>query len=155
MSRYDENAVLANHWDIWKKAKEFPSLYAKSDYTIVFTLGLTDFGWSVGSKSKTYSGTPINLTGHTIKLYASKLASAPNIIEGVRGYGWIAEGRLFDVSATVVTAASGICSVALTPTNLDGYGAYIAEIEVTETATGKKRVPGQLRLTLIGSVSDR
>ena len=155
MSYNNDNTVLANQWEIWKRAKEFPALYAKSDYLVTLTLGLTDFGWAVGGKSKTYSGTPLNLTGHTVKVYAGKLASAPDLVESVRGYGWLGEERLFEVSATVVTAASGICSVALTPTHLDGYGAYIAEIEVTETATGKIRVPGQFRLTLIGSISDR
>lgn len=148
MSYLDTYTKTQNVWESWRNARDFPKLIAKSDYTILLVLGQHDFGYTVGSRNRGLSSTPLNLTGASVRVVARRVASYPTAAEQAQGITSVGGAELFDVEAEITDADDGECSVELTPENTDGVGDFLGEIEVTD-ADGKVFVPGQFRLQLL------
>ena len=153
MSSLDSAHYFQEKWDLWKAAKVFPPLTGKCDYTLAFTLGRDDFGWSYGNHQRRYTGPALDLTGATVKLKAKSMAHPPSMLEAARGEDWTYGYAEFTVTGVITDAAAGEVSFTLTDAQTDIIGDVLAQIKVTDFS-GNIIVPGMLKLKFLENLFD-
>ncbi len=148
MSQYDSTLFWQRKWDFWKSAKDFPDLVQRCNYTLEFTLGQLNFGFSYGGFDRVYSGPKLDLTGATVKLICEKMPIKPSYPDGARGEWWTTSDEIFSVDGTITDATGGVVEFELSQKNTDVIGRVIAQIQVTD-AHDNEIVPGHVRINFI------
>lgn len=144
----DSTLYFADKWVLWKSAKEFPKLTQRCNYTLIFSLGQDDFGFSYGNFDRRYTGPKIDLTGATVKLIGEQLPVKPSLVDGARGEPWGTTRTIFSVDGTITDAEEGEVTFALNRVNTDVIGQVIVMVEITD-ASENIIVPGYVRITFL------
>lgn len=139
---------MTQAFEIYKRAKPFPSIYGASDHTFKFTLGEDDFGYEVGSKKSTLLNGNLDLTGSTVTLKVFSLPVKASLVDLARGYDDLGFCNLFSIDGTITDAENGKVQFDIEPKHIDTYGDFIGQLEVV-TSTNKTIVCGQFKLSII------
>ena len=148
MSVIDSTLYWTQKWDLWKQAKQFPPLVQKCNYTLSFTLGRDNFGFSYGSTSRRYTGPVLDLTGATVKLVCEKMPIKPSYLDGARGEDCTTTQEIFEGAGTITDAVNGEVDFVLDEDDTDVVGRVLAQIQITD-ASDNEIVPGHVRVTFL------
>jgi hypothetical protein len=146
----DSIHFFQRRWDLWKQAKHFPDIPAKSDISIIFVLGQDDFGFEYKNKKKKYSGPKLDLSNSTVKLKIVKLSYPPSLLDAARGEDWATSSSLCTVTGNVSSPdTDGEVTFSLSATDTDGLGHYLGQIQVENNTTGDITIPGHIRFNFL------
>ena len=148
MTVLDSALFWQRKWDLWKAAKQFPTLYARCNYVLAFELGRDDFGFSYANSGRNYTGPALDLSGSTVKLICEKMPVKPGLLDASRGEGWTQTTEVFTVAGVIQGSDSGEVNFTLTASHTDTLGNCLAQIEVTD-ADGNVFVPGMVRMKFL------
>lgn len=151
MLSIDNTDFYLRRFELWKEAKPFPRLTACCDYTLTFSLGKDDFGFSYGNFKRRYSGPKLDLTHCNVKLKIRQLGYAPNLVEMARGEQWRMASDLCEVDGVVSPGTNGEVTFSLTQSDTDARGYCVGQILVID-ADGKEFSPGYVRFYFMDNI---
>lgn len=139
-------------YEIFKRAKNLGSIIGNCDYSLVVTLGSSDFGWTLGDDSEKFLGTALDVTGATVKLHLYLIPDRISTVGIAAGYNQADADKIGTITGTLTDASNGVVTFSIPKGHLGGHGVLIGEIVVTES-DDDVICPGHFRLTLIRRLS--